>query len=199
MNKAVFIDKDGTLIKNVPYNVDPERIELNEHAIEALAALQQHDYLLVIVSNQAGVAKGYFDEKALARVNTRIASLLAVHDVFIDAFFYCPHHPDGIISTYAKKCDCRKPAPGMLLQAAASLQIDLANSWMIGDILDDVEAGHRAGCKSILYNVGNETEWVMDRYRQPDHKVTDLYKASGIICGVNCANKLDYAVAPESL
>jgi len=199
MNKAVFIDKDGTLVKNVPYNVDPEKMMIEPNAVEALTLLQQHDYLIVVVSNQAGIAKGYFDEKDLMKANSHLAGLLAAEGVFIDAFYYCPHHPDGTIAAYSKKCDCRKPAPGMLLRAARELQIDLADSWMIGDILDDVEAGHRAGCKSILYDVGNETEWVMDRFRQPDHKITDLLKAADIICQLNYGKVLEHEPAPESV
>lgn len=172
---------------------------LEKNAAEALALLQQNDYLLIVVSNQAGIAKGYFNEKELMNANKHLASLLAAQDVFIDAFYYCPHHPDGTIATYAIKCDCRKPSPGMLLRAAQELQIDLADSWMIGDILDDVEAGHRAGCKSILYDVGNETEWVMDKYRQPDCKTDDLLKAAGTICQVNYSNVIEHEPAPESL
>lgn len=182
MNKAIFLDKDGTLIRNVPYNITPALIELNEEIVETLRILQQHNYLLVVVSNQAGVAKGYFDEKALVGVNNHIAGLLAGSGVAIDAFYYCPHHPDGIIAEYAIKCDCRKPAPGMLLQAAATLEIDLAASWMIGDFLDDVEAGHRAGCKSILYDNGGEKGWLKDnKYREPDYTVTSLLQAARII------------------
>ncbi|RXK83743.1 D-glycero-alpha-D-manno-heptose-1,7-bisphosphate 7-phosphatase [Filimonas effusa] len=186
MIKAVFLDKDGTLVKNVPYNVTPELIELDEEAVDALRLLQQQNFLLVVVSNQAGIAKGYFDEKALQTANTHIASLLAAQGIQIDAFYYCPHHPDGIIVEYAVKCDCRKPAPGLLLQAAEKLEIDLAGSWMIGDILDDVDAGHRAGCRSILYDNGNETKWEKDnKYREPDYTVNSLYKAAQIICGAS--------------
>lgn len=186
MNKAVFLDKDGTLIKNVPYNVNPKLIELDDEAIQALRLLQQQDYLLVVISNQAGIAKGLFDEKTLQAANTHIAAMLAAEGIQLDAFYYCPHHPDGIIAEYAVKCDCRKPAPGLLLQAAETLEIDLASSWMIGDILDDVEAGHRAGCRSILYDNGSETLWMKDnKYREPYHTVHSLYKAAKLICGVN--------------
>lgn len=188
MNKAVFLDKDGTLIKNVPYNVDPARIQLDDTAIEALQLLQQQDYQLIVISNQAGVAKGYFTEKDLLQANTRIASLLMEGGVELEAFYYCPHHPDGVIAPYAVKCDCRKPAPGLLLRAAEELQIDLSGSWMIGDILDDVEAGSRAGCQTILYDNGNETEWEKDRYREPGFTVTSLYEAARIICGITEPN-----------
>lgn len=199
MNKAVFIDRDGTLIKNVPYNVTPELIVPEKNAVEALRQLQAHDYLLVVVANQGGIAKGLFTEKELIKANTYLAGLLAKQNVFIDAFYYCPHHPDGMVADYAKKCDCRKPAPGLLLRAAAELQIDLKHSWMIGDMLDDVEAGHRAGCKSILYNTGNETRWAMSRFREPDRKVVDLYKAAEIICQGNLQVVAEHEPAPEAL
>ncbi|BAV04478.1 D,D-heptose 1,7-bisphosphate phosphatase [Filimonas lacunae] len=199
MNKAVFIDKDGTLIKNVPYNVDLERIALENRVVEALSMLQQNDYLLIVVSNQGGIAKGYFNEKQLMKANAHLAGLLAASDVFIDAFYYCPHHPDGVIADFAKKCNCRKPAPGMLLQASQELQIDLKNSWMIGDNLNDVEAGHLAGCKSVLYDVGNETEWVMNRFRKPDYKTSNLLKAAAMICEVKYENIEEHEPAPESL
>ncbi|GGH57290.1 histidinol-phosphate phosphatase family protein [Filimonas zeae] len=199
MNKAVFIDKDGTLVKNVPYNIDPARMMVEPGAVEALTLLQQNDYLIVVVSNQGGIAKGYFTEKDLMKANSHLAGMLAEEGVFVDAFYYCPHHPDGIIADYATKCSCRKPAPGMLLRAAQELQIDLSESWMIGDILDDVEAGHRAGCKSILYDVGNETEWVLDRFRNPDHKITNLLKAADIICQLNYNKVLEHEPAPESV
>ena len=197
MNKAIFLDKDGTLIKNVPYNITPSLIELNAEAVETLKTLQQHDFLLIVVSNQAGVAKGYFDEKALVGVNNHIAGLLAAEGIALDAFYYCPHHPDGIIAEYAIKCDCRKPSPGMLLKAAATLEIDLAASWMIGDFLDDVEAGHRAGCKSIHYDNGAEKGWKKDnKYREPDFTVTSLLQAIPIIL-----NKEPVAIKtqPESI
>lgn len=182
MSKAIFIDKDGTLIHNVPYNVNPRKIKLNDGAVEMLASLQQRDYLLIVVSNQAGVAKGYFTEKELMQVNRRINELLLANGVAIDAFYYCPHHPDGIIAEYAVRCDCRKPAPGLLLKAAAEYNIDLGRSWMIGDILHDVEAGKRAGCNTILLNNGNETEWILNKYREPDYTIQHLADAPRLIC-----------------
>ena len=169
MNKAVFIDKDGTLIKNLPYNVDPALISLEDFCIEGLQHIQKAGYLLIIVSNQSGVAMGYFKEEALIAVKERIRELLAEHQLNLDGFYYCPNHPDGMVKEYAIDCDLRKPKPGLILRAAAEHQIDLSESWMIGDILHDIEAGHRAGCKAILINNGNETEWIMNEYNQPDY------------------------------
>ena len=179
MNKAIFIDKDGTLIHDVPYNVDPDRIELYAGAIPALADLKYRGYLIIVISNQAGIAHGYFEEYALETVKERLSILLG--DVGIDGFYYCPHHPQGIIDRYRLECDCRKPQPGMILQAAKDFQIDLSQSWMIGDILSDVEAGNRAGCKTILINNGNETEWELNSLRKPTFIVKDLVEASQLI------------------
>jgi D,D-heptose 1,7-bisphosphate phosphatase len=181
MRKAIFIDKDGTLITNVPYNANPEKITLEPGAADALQLLHKMDYALVVISNQSGIAHGYFEEQAMQHVQDRIAALLRWHGVTLDGFFYCPHHPQGAVSRYAVDCTCRKPRPGMLLQAAALLNIDLQQSWMIGDILHDVEAGNRAGCRTVLLDNGNETEWVINPYRQPLFITDNLPGAARLI------------------
>lgn len=181
MNKAIFIDKDGTLIHDVPYNVQPSLIELENYAGTSLQALKQNGYLLIIISNQSGVARGYFKEDALATVSKRINELLKTYHTAIDGFYYCPHYPEGIVSKYAIECDCRKPNAGMLLKAASEHNIDLNSSWMIGDILNDVQAGNAAGCTSILIDNGNETEWVMDENRKPAYTVKNFKEAAELI------------------
>ena len=181
MNRAIFIDKDGTLIRDVAYNVDPQHIQLLDGVIEGLKRLKAEGYLTIIISNQSGVAYGYFRELALNAVVDRIRELLGIEGLTLDGFYYCPHHPSGKIEQYAVHCDCRKPKPGMLLQAAADLDIDLSASWMIGDILDDVEAGKMAGCKTILINNGNETEWIRNSNRKPDFIVNNMVDAAGHI------------------
>jgi D-glycero-D-manno-heptose 1,7-bisphosphate phosphatase len=178
---AVFIDKDGTLIQDVPYNVDPERIELAPGAALAAMMLSEAGYALVVVSNQSGVARGMFAEEALAAVEQRLRELLADFDVPLTGFYYCPHHPQGFVPRYSTPCDCRKPEPGMLLQAADDLGIDLARSWLIGDILDDVEAGRRAGCRTVLLDNGHENEWQWNPRRRPDIVASDLAKAAQLI------------------
>jgi D,D-heptose 1,7-bisphosphate phosphatase len=179
--KAVFLDKDGTLINDVPYNVDPQHIALTPHAGEGLRLLQQLGYQLLVVSNQSGVARGHFDESALNDVSLRLQQLLQQEGVQLLQCYYCPHHPDGSVSTYARACDCRKPGDGLLLHAAAEHNIDLTASWMIGDILNDVEAGRRAGCRTILIDNDNETEWALSPERTPDALVTDLREAAWLI------------------
>jgi len=179
MIPAIFLDKDGTLIPDIPYNVDPDRITLSDGAEIALRSFHNSGYKLIVISNQSGVARGYFSEIALAKVEQRLRTLL--NEIPLTGFYYCPHHPQGSIIEYAIDCNCRKPKPGLILQAAQTHHIDLARSWMIGDILNDVEAGRNAGCKTILIDNGNETEWIRSPQRSPHHKVSNLLEAAQII------------------
>jgi D-glycero-D-manno-heptose 1,7-bisphosphate phosphatase len=181
MNKAVFLDKDGTLIPDVPYNVDPSLITLQEGAIEGLKLLQAAGYLLIIISNQAGVAYGYFEEADILKVHMRLQEMLMKEGIRLHGFYYCPHHPEGKVKRYRQTCDCRKPGAGMITKAAKDHSVDVKQSWMIGDILNDVEAGHKAGCRSILIDNGNETEWIMSEIRTPDFKTTDIKAAADFI------------------
>jgi histidinol-phosphate phosphatase family protein len=179
--KAVFLDKDGTLIDDVPYNVDPDRIRLAAGASEGLRALHAAGFALVVVSNQSGVALGRFPEDALAAVRDRLEALLGDFGVPVADFLFCPHHPDGVAPGYAIACECRKPAPGLILRAARDRGIDLDRSWLVGDILDDIEAGHRAGCRTVLLDVGNETEWRLRPERIPHFRAADLAEAARVI------------------
>lgn len=184
MNRAVFLDKDGTLIEDVPYNVDPDRIQLTAGAIGGLQQLHQAGYRLIIISNQSGVARGYFAEAALVGVQQRVQQLLAAAGILLAGFYYCPHHPAGVVPQYAIQCQCRKPHPGLLQQAAAEQAIDLSQSWFIGDILHDVEAGRAAGCRTILLDNGNETEWQLSYARLPHHCVANLTEAAQVITAI---------------
>jgi histidinol-phosphate phosphatase family protein len=179
--RAVFIDKDGTMVENVPYNIDPTQIRLTPGAGAALARLREAGFRLFVVSNQSGVARGLFPIEALDGLERRLRELLAADGAGIEAFAWCPHHPDGSVAPYAVACDCRKPAPGMILRLAREHGLDLARSWMIGDTLNDVEAAHRAGCRAILLDNGGETEWRRDAHRAPDATVPDLAAAAEII------------------
>jgi D-glycero-D-manno-heptose 1,7-bisphosphate phosphatase len=179
LRRAVFLDKDGTLVENVPYNVDPACLRLTPHAAQGLRMLADHGYRLIVVTNQSGIARGYFDRAALDRVHDALGAMLRAEGVHIDDYLVCPHAPAAFPSS--PECACRKPKPGLLQQAAQRHGIDLRQSWMIGDILNDVEAGHRAGCRAILMDVGNETEWQMTPQRQPDLRVSDLLEAARAI------------------
>jgi D-glycero-D-manno-heptose 1,7-bisphosphate phosphatase len=188
MRKAVFIDKDGTLITNVPYNADPDKIVLEQGAIEGLRLLQEKGYALIVVSNQAGIAHGYFREEDMQPVIAKVRALLLAAGITLDGFYYCPHHPAGKIVQYAVRCECRKPLPGMILQASEELDIFLPESWMIGDILHDVEAGNRAGCRSVLVNNGNETVWEMNVLNRPAYIAKDLLESAQLIVNHSTAN-----------
>jgi len=179
--RAVFLDKDGTLIEDVAYNVDPLRITLARGAAEGLYLLVRRGYRIIVVSNQPGVALGIFPEHALRTVESRLRELLRDVGVPLSGFHYCPHLPGGRLPEYAVPCTCRKPASGLLSQAAREHGVDLESSWMVGDILDDVEAGHDAGCRTVLIDNGNETEWDLAPGRLPDKVASDLFEAAALI------------------
>lgn len=181
-NRAVFLDKDGTLIEDVPYNVNPDLIRLTVGAQTGVPSLHCAGYKIIVISNQSGVARGYFPESALLVVEARLRYMLAEIGVPLAGFYYCPHHPDGKVATYNISCCCRKPEPGLIVHAAECHKIDLTNSWFIGDILNDVEAGCRAGCQTVLIDNGNETEWVITQQRIPDLVATNLDLAAQMIC-----------------
>lgn len=171
---AVFLDKDGTLVHDVPYNVDPARVRLTPFTVDALRLLKGCGFRLVMVSNQPGLARGLFDQAALTRLLNHLGAMLEAEGVPLDSMHVCPHAPQ-----ITPACDCRKPAPGMLHRAATLHGIDLRRSWMVGDILDDVEAGHRAGCRSVLLDVGNETVWDQSTpHRVPDVRAAHLLEAA---------------------
>ena len=196
--RAIFLDKDGTLVEDVPYNVNPALIELTWQAGHGLQLLKQMGYALVVVSNQSGVAKGLFTETALEPVQHRLAERLAQYGVALDGFYYCPHSPDGVVSRYAISCTCRKPMPGLLYRAAYEHGIDLSRSWMIGDILNDVEAGRRAGCRTVLIDNGNETEWKLSAQRTPHLTAPNLYQAATLIAAADDARLYSSAGASAS-
>jgi D-glycero-D-manno-heptose 1,7-bisphosphate phosphatase len=178
---AVFLDKDGTLIEDDPYNIDPARMRFAPGADEGLRLLQSSGHRLFVVSNQSGVARGLFDEAALHIVGQRLRDMFAAAGARLEGFYYCPHHPRGSVPEYAQTCTCRKPGPGLLIAAARHHRIDLGRSWMVGDILDDVEAGRRAGCRTVLINNGHESEWVVTDMRKPLHTVSDLAEGARVI------------------
>jgi D-glycero-D-manno-heptose 1,7-bisphosphate phosphatase len=181
LKRAIFLDKDGTLIENVPYNVDRMRIQLAPGAVDALLLLSGLGYELIVVSNQPGVALGRFPPGALTAVEEHLDDLFLAHGFRLADCYWCPHHPDGVVADYALTCTCRKPMPGLLHAAAREHGIDLERSWLIGDILNDVEAGRRAGCRTVLLDVGNETEWLRSPLRTPDYVATGLLEAAAYI------------------
>ena len=149
---AVFLDRDGTLIEDTGYIDDPDKVRLLPGVADALRRLSDAGHHLVIISNQSGIARGIFDEEMLSTVHDRLESLLEQQQVRLEGAYYCPYldSPKATIDTYRRRSDLRKPKPGMLLQAAKELDIDLSRSWMIGDEPRDIQAGKRAGCRTIL-------------------------------------------------
>ncbi len=158
MKKAVFIDRDGTLNSMVYDETHglldsprrPEQVRLVKDAAEFLRGLRKAGFLTVVVTNQPGIAKGTLTLEELYAVNRKVARLLEAGRAEWDDLCFCPHHPKGVKRAYAKKCACRKPKPGMLLQAAKEHGIALRGSWMVGDGLNDIQAGRAAGCRTIL-------------------------------------------------
>jgi D-glycero-D-manno-heptose 1,7-bisphosphate phosphatase len=151
---AVFCDRDGTLVEEVPYLHDPERLVLLPGAGE-LARLAAAGYALVVVTNQAGVARGFYDEAAVAAVHRRLGALLAGEGARPDAVLYCPHHPAGTVARYARACRDRKPGPGMLEAAARRLGLDLAASFLVGNSPTDVGAAVAAGVTPLFVTTGH--------------------------------------------
>jgi D-glycero-D-manno-heptose 1,7-bisphosphate phosphatase len=150
---AVFLDRDGTLVEEVPYLHDPERVVLLP-GVGALAAAAAAGYALVVVTNQAGVARGLYDEAAVDAVHRRLGELLAGVGVRLDAALHCPHHPRGTVPGYARACRCRKPGPGMLEAAAERLDLDLPASFLVGNHPTDVGAAVAAGVTPLFVATG---------------------------------------------
>lgn len=154
---AVFLDRDGTINVEKEYLHRAEEFEFVPGAPEAIRLLKEAGFLVVVVTNQSGVARGYYDEAAVHRLHRFVDNELARAGASIDAYYLCPHHPRHGIGPYLTECACRKPLPGMLLAAARDLGIDLARSWIVGDKAADVEAGIAAGCRPLLVRTGYGT------------------------------------------
>lgn len=150
MKPAVFLDRDGTVIEEVGHLGQPDGVVVLPGVPEALRRLRGSGFALVVVTNQAGVARGLFDEAAVAAVNSRTAELLEAEGIRLDGMYHCPHHPD-----FTGPCDCRKPAPGMLRRAARDLGLDLERSWMVGDHPSDAGAARAAGARPVIVRTGH--------------------------------------------
>lgn len=181
--ECVFIDRDGTLNIEKNYLYRYEDWEWIPGSIDALRDLNSATLLTVVVTNQAGVARGYYDTQAIETLHREVDNELHNAGVHIDAYYYCPHHPQYGIE---RDCDCRKPLPGMLLRAARDWNIDLRHSWMVGDKLSDMAAGLAAGSRCILVGTGYGLE---ERSRLPSgvHYVDDFFAASRLILQLRCS------------
>jgi len=183
---AVFFDRDNTVIVNDGYLGDPSKVVLVEGAAEAISRVRSLGYAVVVFSNQSGVARGMFSEEDVHRVNARLDEVLAdahPHAV-IDRHEFCPFHPEGTVSEYAVESDLRKPKPGMILQAAEKLALDLSRSWVVGDAPRDIEAGKAAGCRTIWYKDTRLPQSMAARELMltvPDAVVSSLKEATDVI------------------
>lgn len=178
MKAAVFTDRDGTLCEEADYLGDPEKVRLIPGAARGVAALNRMRVPVIIVSNQAGVARGYFSEKDVALVNERLIELLGAEGAGIDGIYTCPHHAEAGIGEYRVDCECRKPNPGMLHRAAADMDINLAASFIVGDKDSDIELAPRAGCRAsvlVLTGYGAEHLETLRRRGAPPSHVSENF------------------------
>ena len=153
-NAAIFLDRDGTINEEVGYLDSLDKLVIFPSAFEAIRLINQSGRKVIVVTNQAGIARGLFGEDLVETIHTALREALRRKSAFIDAFYYCPHHPTEGLPPYRQSCDCRKPAPGLFLRAAREWNLDLSESWMIGDRYNDMEAAHRAGARGILVKTG---------------------------------------------
>ncbi len=150
---AVFLDRDGTINEEVGYLDSIDKLKLFANTAEAVKMINQGGMKAVVITNQSGVARGYFREELVRKVHTRIQKILKTKGAFIDAFYYCPHHPEGI-GTYQQACACRKPEAGLLMTAARDLDIDLTRSYVVGDMVKDIQVASKVGAKGLLVKTG---------------------------------------------
>ena len=180
-NKAVFLDRDQTLIEDPGYINHPDQVKLLEGVPEALIELKQMGYKLVVVSNQSGVARGIVTEQTLSQIHERLEQLLAQQGAALDKIYYCPDHPDGTVPMYQRESTWRKPQPGMLLTAAEDLDIDLTESWVVGDSSRDIDAGKSAGCKTILIQNASHRRTIEPGATSPDYTAVNMKEVANII------------------
>jgi D-glycero-D-manno-heptose 1,7-bisphosphate phosphatase len=151
---AVFLDRDGTLIEDIPYLCSVDRLAFFPWTIDSVRALNRAGLAVVIVSNQSGIARGFMSEAAVQDIHREISRRLQAGGARVEAYYYCPHHPDGTVEPYGRRCDCRKPAPGLVDRAASDLQLDPARSFVVGDKWVDVGLARGVGARGILVRTG---------------------------------------------
>lgn len=192
MNRAVFIDRDGTLSEEVGYINHPERFRLFPYAGPAIKHLNENGWLAIVTTNQAGVARGYFAEELIETVHQGMRDELQKTGARLDAIYYCAHHPSVGEPPYRLDCDCRKPKPGLITRAASDFDIDLKNSWMVGDRYSDIQLARNAGVKSAFVLSGyGKGEWEHQRQswtEQPDMVGNDLLE---VVMNIVRETKLD--------
>jgi D-glycero-D-manno-heptose 1,7-bisphosphate phosphatase len=186
-NRAVFLDRDGTINVEKGFVHREEDLEFVDGAAEALGCLNRAGYLVVVITNQSGVARGLYGEDDVHRLHRYMNAELGRRGAHVDRFYFCPHHPEAPDPAYRKDCECRKPNPGMVLRAMEELAIDRSPSYLIGDRLRDICAGKRAGVTSILIREREEQVDDTGCGERPDLVVTSLLKAVEFILKKNGA------------
>jgi D-glycero-D-manno-heptose 1,7-bisphosphate phosphatase len=179
----VFLDRDGTVIEEVNYLSRVDQVRLIPGAAEAVARLNRSGVAVIVVTNQAGVARGYFAEQRVGEVHARLSDLLGRAGARVDAYYHCPHHGTEGVGSYRVACECRKPRPGMLLAAARDHGLDLTRSWMIGDKVCDLAAGAAAGCATVLVRTGHGAEAVLPAETAP-------LRLAGVVADLTAAVEL---------
>lgn len=180
-NVAVFLDRDDTIIEDPGYINDPAQIKLLGGVVESLRRLQKMGFKLVVVTNQSGVARGIVSEEVLEKIHERLQNLLIRRRIHLDGIYYCPYHPEGVIAKYCRESEFRKPGSGMLTQAAEDLDIDLEQSWMIGNSYSDITAGAGAGCRTILISSSAKLPRRSRSDARPDKTAANIKEATNII------------------
>ncbi len=181
MNRAIFMDRDGTVSYEIGYVNHPDRFKIFPFSGRAIQMINASPFLAILVTNQAGVARGYFTEDLVPEVHKRLEEQLAEEGAYLDAIYYCPHHPRGVVKEYAIDCPCRKPKPGMLYKARDEFDIDLENSYVIGDKITDIELARNVGATGIFvltgYGLGEYT-YQRDSWKvEPDYIAKNLFDA----------------------
>ena len=172
MNKAVFFDRDGTINIESGYIRDLNNVKLIPGAAQAIKRLKEAGFLAILITNQSGPARGYYSEDWVNQLNQKVQNLLVEQGTCLDEIYYCPHLPDGTVPEYTKVCDCRKPAIGLIQKAQTKFEIDLQNSFMLGDKATDVELGQNAGCHPILLKTGYGERVLSGNYQYiPDQSI----------------------------
>ena len=180
-DKAIFFDRDDTLIEDPGYINSPEQVKLLNGVPRALVELKALGYKLVVVTNQSAVARGIVTEKVLGDIHKRLEKLLAQKNAYLDGIYYCPYHPDGVVKKYRQESELRKPNPGMLLKAAEEMDLDLDESWCVGNSASDIEAGLRAGCKTILIDLPSRQLQLKPGESRPDYKAINMKEVVNIV------------------
>ena len=199
-DKAIFLDRDNTLIEDPGYINNPDQVKLLPKAADAIIQLRKMGYKIVVISNQSGVARGIVTEEVLGDIHQKMLDLLQSENAYVDRIYYCPYHPDAVIEKYCRESDMRKPAPGMLLLAAKEMDVDLENSWMVGDSYRDVAAGKKAGCKTILVNSPVHPAKRQKGDPEPDKMAVNVKEAANIIkmCDQHAAKSAETESAETS-